>query len=786
MRAGGTEYPLWRPGVRLARSEPYYTPLRRPVLAVTALSAMLALGACGGGGGGGSTVSPPPTIVTPPSPPPPPPPPPPPSFTPPSATSTEYLRNYGLTNIHASAAYNAGATGAGVTVAVVDSGVNHTQADIAVNVSPSSTDIYTSRNVPDGEDNHGTLVAGVIGAAFNGFGTIGVAYNSTILGVRVDSPGSCAAGPAQSPPSTKSTCDFLASDIAKGIDYAVAHGAKIINLSLGGPGGGLGGSFESSLTRAINAGVVFTIAAGNESNPNPDFPAAYATDPRYIGSILAVGSTDQTNTISSFSNLAGSSASEFVVAPGDNIITGCDGTSCFRASGTSFSAPHVAGALALLLQAFPNLTGKAAIALLIQTADDLGPTGVDSTYGSGLIDLQKAFQPVGTMSLASTTGTPVAIREQLGSNLSGAFGDSIRRSSALTTVAFDSYNRLFQVNLGDGFHAAPRTSFQGSTAPQPQSSEVSIAAAPGVSLSLGASRSSFANNDPLQGLGFQATQEAPADMRFAARAGAFSFQAWRGQGGVSPAPSLAASHDGFASLARADHAVQAGYDIGGVTLGGEVGGGSRYTLYGLANLEPSHYALATAAISRGPFSAQLSYGSLSEPQGPLGSFLPGSSSFGLPSTTRFLSLHSDWLGNRNWVLSAEGSMGSTRAAGGIVAFDGAIVSSTWRLTARGRCANDADCFSALIQIDQPVRIESGRFIATLADVPLNYDDPVQFSTRHFSADPSGRQIDLRLGFDRSWARWGVLELQGVAIINEANQANATMNYGLTASWRSQF
>ena len=119
-------------------------------------------------------------------------------------------------------------------------------------------------------------------------------------------------------------------------------------------------------------------------------------------------------------------------------------------------------------------------------------------------------------------------------------------------------------------YAAPRTSFQGSTAPQPQSSEVSIAAAPGVSLSLAASRSSFANNDPLRGLGFQATQEVPADMRFAARAGAFSFQAWRGQGGVSPAPSLAASHDGFASLARADHAVHPGREVqqlaGGVRL----------------------------------------------------------------------------------------------------------------------------------------------------------------------------------------------------------------------------
>ena len=668
----------------------------------------------------------------------------------------------------------------------MDSGVNHSQADIAANVSPSSTDIYASRNVPDGEDNHGTLVAGVIGAGFNGFGTIGVAYKSTLLGVRIDTPGSCASGASQSPPATKSTCDFLPSDIARGIDYAVANGAKVINLSLGGPGGGLGSQFEAALSRAVAAGVVFTISSGNDSKTDPDYPARYAIDPRFAGSILAVGSTDQNNLISSFSNLAGGSASEFVVAPGENVITGCDGTTCFRASGTSFSAPHVAGALALLLQAFPNLTGRQAVALLIQTADDLGPTGVDTTYGNGLIDLQRAFAPVGALSTPSSVGA-VRIREQLGSSLSGAFGDAIRRSSGLSTIAYDSYNRLYQVNLAEGFHSPPRASLQGALAPTATSSEVSIAAVPGVSLSLSTSRSPFIDHDPSRGLGFMATQEAPADMRVAIKAGAFSLQAWRGQGGVAPAPSLVASHDGFAGLARADHAAQVTYEVGGVTFGGEVGGASRYTLYGLANLEPSHYALATAAVHSGSFAAQLSYGSLTEPQGPLGSFLPAiASSFGMPASTRFISLRTDWVANRYWALSAEGSLGFTRAAGGLVGFDGAVTSSTWRIVAHGRCDDSGDCFSPLLQIDQPLRIERGQFKATLADIPANYDDPLQFSTRRFSADPSGRQLNVRLGFDRLFKDWGTFQFQGVMVLDEANEAHAPLNTGVLASWRSKF
>jgi hypothetical protein len=276
-------------------------------------------------------------------------------------------------------------------------------------------------------------------------------------------------------------------------------------------------------------------------------------------------------------------------------------------------------------------------------------------------------------------------------------------------------------------------------------------------------------------------------MRFALQAGNFSLQAWRGQGGVGPAASLVASHYGFASLARADHAVQAAYDFHGFSFGGEVGGGSRYTLYGLANLEPSHYALASVAFHQGPVATQVSFGHLSEPQGPLGSFLPGAtSSYGMPSSTTFYSLRTDWLAGRGWALTAEGSLGSTRAQGGLISLDGAVLSSTWRIAAHGRCLDDTDCLSPLLQIDQPVRIERGKFTATLADIPANYDDPLTFTTRRFAADPSGRQINLRAGFDRSWKHFGTLELQGVAMVNEGNQATAPMNYGLIAAWRSRF
>src|SRR6185312_11263431 len=123
---------------------------------------------------------------------------------------------------------------------------------------------------------------------------------------------------------------------------------KIINLSIGGPDPN-SPAFVSALGRAVAAGVVVTVAAGNDSNPNPDYPGKYATDPRFAGSVLTVGATDENNALASFSNKAGNVAAGYVVAPGDNVITNCNGTSCWQISGTSFSAPAAAGAIALLL-----------------------------------------------------------------------------------------------------------------------------------------------------------------------------------------------------------------------------------------------------------------------------------------------------------------------------------------------------------------------------------------------------------------------------------------------------
>ena len=148
-------------------------------------------------------------------------------------------------------------------------------------------------------------MSGVIASNFNGFGTIGVAYQSTILSIRTDI--------SDCTDKENKVC-FTSSDLVRALDYAVANGVKIINMSLGGDGR-LGSAFEAALLRAVNSGAVIVASSGNDGNANPGWPARYAVDPRYAGSIIAVGSHGSTNVMSSFSNKAGDTATAYLSAP---------------------------------------------------------------------------------------------------------------------------------------------------------------------------------------------------------------------------------------------------------------------------------------------------------------------------------------------------------------------------------------------------------------------------------------------------------------------------------------
>jgi subtilisin family serine protease len=189
--------------------------------------ALLCLGGCSGGGGSGSG-----TIG---------------SLPPSSFETEEYSSNYGLGAIHASSAYAAGATGQGVTVAVIDTGIDVDHPEFAGAIHPDSIDIVTDGPTFDDDDGHGTAVAGIIGARRNGALAHGVAYQSRLLIVRADAMGSCAAG-----------CAFAPADVAEATDYTVVHDADVINYSLGGASV-LDPTLEDALERAVDAGTILGV-----------------------------------------------------------------------------------------------------------------------------------------------------------------------------------------------------------------------------------------------------------------------------------------------------------------------------------------------------------------------------------------------------------------------------------------------------------------------------------------------------------------------------------------------
>lgn len=232
-----------------------------------------------------------------------------------------------------------------VVVAVVDTGINYNSTDLAANMwtDPSAVDTKHGRNfaadVPTGAGSdpmdlagHGTHVAGIIGAVGgNGIGGAGVCWRASLMAVRVlEASGSG---------STVS--------VTQGVNYAVANGAKVINMSLGG--GGNDPTFSAAITNAQAANVLVVVAAGNEANNNDGVTASYPCNfPQ--ANVICVAALDQNYALANFSNWGTTSVD--VGAPGTNIYSTWAGTNAtitefYTAPGTGwFSFTSTTGGFA--------------------------------------------------------------------------------------------------------------------------------------------------------------------------------------------------------------------------------------------------------------------------------------------------------------------------------------------------------------------------------------------------------------------------------------------------------
>jgi hypothetical protein len=181
------------------------------------------------------------------------------------------------------------------------------------------------------------------------------------------------------------------------------------------------------------------------------------------GLVIIATAVDDNGIITKFSNKAGAAQNAVLSALGQGIcceyrndtiyrLVANDGTSVRVFNGTSYSAPQISGAAALLAQAFPNLTGAQIVNLLLTSARDAGAAGTDTIYGRGILDIGRAFAPAGTTSLAGTTMAVPLIGN--GGTTSAAMGDAALSPMSANAVVLDSYGRAYDINIAEGISAS--------------------------------------------------------------------------------------------------------------------------------------------------------------------------------------------------------------------------------------------------------------------------------------------------------------------------------------------
>ncbi|MGW7687059.1 S8 family serine peptidase [Kribbella sp. NPDC054772] len=268
-------------------------------------------------------------------------------------------------------------------IAVVDTGVDAGHPDLAGHLV-AGYNVLAPTTAPNDDNGHGTMTLGIIAAsANNGAGVAGVGWSAKAMPVKVlDANG-----------------EGYDADVANGITWAADHGASVINLSLGGPGDDQ--VLHDAVKYAVAKGAVVVVAAGNDGSDAVQFPASYPE-------VIAVAATDATGRLTDFSSYGDwvdiaapgwdivSTGARSLTEPGYDPYWLCTGTSC--------SAPIVAGVAALMKNKWPTLTPTQVAARLETVARDAGPRGTDPYYGAGVLD---AYAALGGSWAADFPGPPL-------------------------------------------------------------------------------------------------------------------------------------------------------------------------------------------------------------------------------------------------------------------------------------------------------------------------------------------------------------------------------------------
>ena len=385
--------------------------------------------------------------------------------------------------VNADKAYARGWTGKGVTVAVADTGYATNSTDLQGQVI--ATKDYTGTGIND-TNGHGTFVLGEIVALKNNVGTQGIAYDSKAIVIKIGSGSSVNLSAATQGLAWAADQGAVVGNVSANSNYDSKFTKNLVSVGKG--------VYRSTDTRydyssgkyynlqdpaewkaVTDRGMIVVNAAGNQGLAVAANPGYFATVTDASGNLLLggrmliVGAADERGNPYAWSNKAGSICQNYItstsscadkykvsdfylLAPGKTQSTGLNNnvTSMY---GTSMAAPIVTGGVALVSQMWPYMKGENVVRLLTTTANKNLPNYDPSTHGQGMLDLDRATQPVGAVGIPTSGRTTSAVNTAT-LNTSGGTGSalsSLKGTGALSNVMIvDEFSRDFYVNLSQG------------------------------------------------------------------------------------------------------------------------------------------------------------------------------------------------------------------------------------------------------------------------------------------------------------------------------------------------
>ena len=712
---------------------------------IPVISGALLLAACGGGGVNSSGSAPVPAPAPAPSPTPAPAPPPTPTPPPTAADSAEYKASAAVVGAKAAYAYDKGITGKGVTIAVIDTGIASTAAEFAGRISPDSkafenriarcaTCAPETITFPlEDVQGHGTQVASVALAAKNGTGMHGVAYDATLLALKIAAPD---LDGVTATSVIKEGNGANAASIAPAISYAVEKGAFVISMSLNGEHSGqIAADERAAMDGVVKADRLFVQSVSNFVDDKSAAPGTITRN--LVGANLENKDNflfgirvDSALRPPSGNGLPGDLADRTLAVVAVEIgVVGKDGQPT-TVTGNSFAAPAIAGAAALLKQYWPQLGGKAISRILLDTATDLGDRGADQLYGAGLLNIEAAMKAQAPASALAAADMVLARYSSL--TLSGPFGSGGQLADTVTKMTvFDRYGRDFTMTGGAG----PRSRGSGLLA----GAMLGAVDPPWLAGSA---------NDPK--LGFASATVGPWASARSNRPATIAF---------SPAAGQTVSFS-------ANVAVGQGSGIAGSALRGvvaaPVGTSSSWSGHGWsAGFASGASRDGRAALRSVTFATPLGLGveltDLDERGQVLG--LRGAGNTALSGSRTMLATVTASRGVAGVTLSARATAATTRVAGGsdLLRFTGPMTGTAFALDAAHRFGGGI----VTLGLCSPLRLERAR---ALLEAPVAFDLMTgALATRLTSVDltPTAREMDVELGWSAALSPTSSLRL-GVA------------------------